>query len=189
MNRDLNETTAVLAAGYARSETAWGHDALSEVPIWAAARRGLEARYGVYGAGESITGSLDELLRTAPMSGPCTPDARGSIQESGRFELLQKWEGVVLSVESESFWVRLRDLTGDASEEEAEFPTRELSREEQEWLLPGAFLYWTIGYEDRNGQRRRVSALRFRRVGGAQAGDIAAARGEAQRLAEAFNWH
>lgn len=189
MNQDLNETTAVLAADGAQDETVWAHDALSEIPMRAAARRGLEARYGAHRARESATGSLDEVVRTAPMSGLGGPDDRHFIQESGRFELLQKWEGVVLSVEQDSFWVRLRDLTGDAGEEEAEFPLRELSREEQEWLLPGAFLYWTIGYEDRNGQRRRVSVLRFRRIGGAQASDVEAARGEAQRLAAAFNWH
>ena len=105
-----------------------------------------------------------------------------------RFVLLQKWEGLVLRVEGDSFWSRLSDLTHEGPDEEAEFLLAEIPPLEQEWLVPGNVFYWTIGYRDVCGQRRRESAIRFRRVPGPGEQSMRRAGEEASRIAEDFGW-
>ena len=83
---------------------------------------------------------------------------------STRFISLQKWECVVLQVLDDSFIARLIDLTNESPDEEAEFALDEVHREDQLLIAEGAVFYWSIGYLETGGQRRRVSDIRFRRL-------------------------
>lgn len=82
-----------------------------------------------------------------------------------RFHDLQKFEGTVLTVSSDSFMARLQDKTNQLPEEEAEFPLEEVMPGDRELVEVGAVFYWTIGYERKvYGQQSRSSVIRFRRI-------------------------
>jgi len=96
---------------------------------------------------------------------PEKPVQARSQLELGKFIALQRWEGVVLEVMSESFVARLVDRTEPGPDEEAEFRLDEVSRPDLPLVVPGAVFYWSIGYLDRpSGQRMRQSVMRFRRL-------------------------
>lgn len=83
-----------------------------------------------------------------------------------QFELLQQWEGTVLSVREDEFDAELSDRTGRATDLEiATFPLEEVSESDRDLVVSGAVFYWSIGFEvARSGQKRRVSLIRFRRL-------------------------
>ena len=92
------------------------------------------------------------------------------IAPSANFELdtfmaLQKWEGYVISVNKGTFIARLKDLTNNYPDEQAEIEIEEIPFNDREMLCPGAVFYWSIGYNDSiTGQRTRQSLIRFRRL-------------------------
>jgi hypothetical protein len=114
----------------------------------------------------------------------------GMFSEHDSFEVLQKWEGVVTSVGTDSFVARLRDLSFYSEEdEEAEFPIEEISQADIALLAPGAVFYWCVGYWDTViGQRRRASEIRFRRLPTWSKMQLQKARKEAEELSELLAW-
>ncbi|HAB15370.1 MAG TPA: hypothetical protein PLX89_08240 [Verrucomicrobiota bacterium] len=81
------------------------------------------------------------------------------------FEVLQKFEGVVSSVSSDSFVAQLFDRSGSGPEEEAEILLAEVMPGDRELVHPGAMFYWVIGYERKvHGQISRSSVIRFKRL-------------------------
>jgi hypothetical protein len=77
----------------------------------------------------------------------------------------QKYEGIVLEVKNDSFIARLRNLTEENDDEEAEFSTADLSDDDVGLLEAGAFFYWNIGYLVlTGGQRIGCHWLNFRRL-------------------------
>jgi len=95
---------------------------------------------------------------------------------------------VVLRTTVDTFWARLSDLTQAAPEEEAEFSLEEVTPFEQEWLVPGNVFYWTMGYRDVHGQRKRESAIRFRRVASPGVQEQQRAEAGAADIAKSFGW-
>lgn len=114
----------------------------------------------------------------------------GMFSTHDSFEMLQKWEGVVTSIGTDSFVARLKDLSSYSEEdEEAEFPIEEISQADIALLARGAVFYWCIGYWDTvNGQRRRASEIRFRRLPTWSKRQLAKARKEAEELSELLAW-
>jgi hypothetical protein len=85
--------------------------------------------------------------------------------ERARFELLQQWEGTVTEVGEGEFTAKICDLTDPSRPDEiVSLASDEVSAGDLPLLKPGAVFYWSIGYETELGQKRRVSALRFRRL-------------------------
>jgi len=80
------------------------------------------------------------------------------------FLSLQKWEGNILSVKNDSFQAELVDLTNKGSKELIELQKEDVPLEDKHLIKVGAIFYWTIGYEDYNGQRKKTSIIRFRRL-------------------------
>lgn len=82
-----------------------------------------------------------------------------------KLRLEQAFEGVVLTVDEENrtFLARLKDCTANMPDEEAAFPFDEISAEDHPLIVAGALFSWHIGREERAGQVRRVSEIRFRR--------------------------
>lgn len=109
-------------------------------------------------------------------------------QPHSRFEVLQKWEGFVLDVLSDSFTARLIDLTQKGSDEEGEFALDEIDAADKELLNPGAIFYWYIGYSDSSTGRARVSVIRFRRLPIWRSEELQRARREAERLSGLLEW-
>lgn len=83
-----------------------------------------------------------------------------------RVEVLQRWEGVVIWINKDSFGSRLKDLTDPQREEElVEFSIDEISENDDNLLQVGAVFYWSISYRiEPSGQKRRESTIRFRRL-------------------------
>ena len=106
-----------------------------------------------------------------------------------RFLVLQQYEGVVLSVDSESFWARLVNKTSpEETDVEGEFPLDVVSRPDRGLVEPGAVFYWYIGYHDSpSGQRTRQSVLRFRRFPAVDDEDLSQARREARQMMAALD--
>jgi len=103
--------------------------------------------------------------------------------EPYHFDLLQQWEGIVQSIEGETFTVVLHDLTHDALEHEATLPVEEVSPADRKLLKPGAVFYWSIGYKRHlSGQQERVSAIRMRRLPGWSRRDVEAVERRAAEL-------
>jgi len=84
------------------------------------------------------------------------------------FRLLQQWEGTVTAVDVNEFVAELRDLTDPAlPREEATFDLEEVSPGDMSLLVLGALFRWNVGYRtNTEGQRERVSQMRFVRIPG-----------------------
>jgi len=107
-----------------------------------------------------------ETLSATNIGNIATPVLRAPDYDrsNSEFRVLQKWQGYVLSIGSQTFSARLQDLTAQTQQEEFEFSIDDIPDEDQKLLRPGAVFYWKIGYLDaRNGQRYRTSDIRFRR--------------------------
>ena len=113
----------------------------------------------------------------------------GPFKPRVRFKVLQQFEGTVLEISKEECRARVRDLRRSEFVEEITFSTEEISESDREIAVPGSVFYWDIGYQDRiDGQRLRVSVIRFRRIPVWREKDLAAARKEAKSLSESLGW-
>lgn len=103
---------------------------------------------------------------------------------------LQQWEGIVISVGTEYFWARLRDLTNQSNpEEEAEILISEISEEDRKILKPGALFYWSIFYHEKErGPRRRVSDIRMARIPVWREKDVQNAKQEIDEIFSDLGW-
>lgn len=143
---------------------------------------------------ETFTGQTVDLdgLNKVSADGAHQPKHIISLKTEPRqsaFVSLQKWEGVVVEVLSDSFLTRLVDLTRTGPDEEAEFPLDEVSEEDRPLIRPGAIFYWNIGYHNSySGQRTRTSIIRFRRLPAWTREEIEAAKREAERLGQSIGW-
>ncbi|MCI0454176.1 MAG: hypothetical protein L0Y68_04175 [Candidatus Dadabacteria bacterium] len=105
------------------------------------------------------------------------------------FLSLQKWEGNVIEVMKDYFLAKLVDLTAPGADEQAEIPLEEVSIEDLDLVVPGAIFYWNIGYEDEsNGQRKRTSIIRFRRLPAWSQSEIKEAKKEAEEIGKSLKW-
>jgi hypothetical protein len=141
----------------------------------------------------SMSGSMSIVGNLAVASlPPVTPSVyiRKSIysEPQSRFEVLQKWEGVVLEVLSDSFTARLSDLTRQGPDEDAEFALEEIDIGDRDLLRPGAVFYWNIGYSDSLTGRARVSIIRFRRLPIWRRDELEKAKRDAERLSNLIDW-
>ena len=100
---------------------------------------------------------------------------------------LQKWEGYVTEVCSDTFWARLSPIFGEGSDQDAEIYLEEVDLEDRTLIKPGAVFYWTIGYLNRPSGRQRSSVIRFRRLPVWSKQDLIKARATAQTFKQLFN--
>jgi hypothetical protein len=104
------------------------------------------------------------------------------------FILLQKWDGVVVEADQDTFTAKLLDARGNAAPQNATFARAELSNDEQELIEPGAPFVWTVGYKQRGGTRERSSVMYFRRLPTWSASELEAAETRAQTLRKTIGW-
>jgi len=104
------------------------------------------------------------------------------------FILLQKWDGVVLEVDDESFTAKLIDSDERLPDHDATFLRAELPKEEQGLIEPGAPFVWTLGYRKIGSTRERASVLYFRRLPPWDEREIVAAEPRAEELRECIEW-
>lgn len=106
---------------------------------------------------------------------------------SERFTLLQKWDGVVVDADAETFTARLLDSHGELPPQQAIFSRSELWSGEQNQIAVGAPFVWTIGYRH-NPSRERVSYLYFRRLPPWSEDELNTARSRAEKVSTAIGW-
>ena len=111
---------------------------------------------------------------------------------SSRVVVLQKWEGIVEEIDEAAgeFSVVVRDLINpDAPNELITMSIAEVPPPDLDLLVPGAVFYWSMGYEDfLDGQRKRSSSIRFRRLPQWRGAEITKARKEAAHLRDELDW-
>jgi hypothetical protein len=83
-----------------------------------------------------------------------------------KVKVLQEWVGDVVQVSTNGFLARVADKSNSRNAlEEVELAFDEVSHSDLPLVVEGARFYWSIGYCDTpEGQRQRVSALRFARL-------------------------
>lgn len=100
--------------------------------------------------------------------------------------IVQDWEGIVESIETETFTALLRDLTADEAYpgERADLPIEDITPDDRGLLKPSAIFYLTVGRSTGpTGQRQRFSRMEFRRLPVWTSADFDRADERAQRLA------
>lgn len=113
----------------------------------------------------------------------------GPFRPRYRFKVLQQFEGTVLEISGDECRAHVRDLTNPEFIEEITFSIEEISESDRSLAVPGAVFYWDIGYQDRiDGQRLRVSSIRFRRIPMWKEKDLASSRTEAKLISESLGW-
>ncbi|HXX95360.1 MAG TPA: hypothetical protein VEN81_17190 [Planctomycetota bacterium] len=109
---------------------------------------------------------------------------------SRQFNVLQKWQGEVQSVEraEKEFVAVTRDLEDESrSDENVTFSFDEVPKADWSLILPGAVFYWSVGYEqDEMGTVYGKSLVRFRRLPPWSDREIQRIKEEARRLKEYF---
>jgi len=127
-------------------------------------------------AGFAGTRGMEEAAPRPPVVWvPVVPLNRDS------FDVLQRFEGTVVSVTGDSFVGRLLDKTNPGPEEEAEISLDEVMPGDHALVKPGAVFYWVIGYERKaHGQLSRSSVIRFQRVPSWSAADVERAKQAAE---------
>jgi hypothetical protein len=106
---------------------------------------------------------------------------------NGDFELLQLWEGYVISVESGVMRCRLVDKTDDLNpDEEVVISVNEIDPSDHHLIKPGAVFYWSIRYADHGRGKSKESLFRFRRLPVIKKSLVEKAREQAKQLEELF---
>lgn len=134
---------------------------------------------------EALVGNTRETVRNrTPRRGAVSSQRRSAV----RFWLLNKWQGRVLAIGSDTFQAELFDLAHPNIIEHAEFPLSELPADGRALLRPGAVFYWMIGYRDEGTrQRTRESIIWMRRSGIMGADKFKAALESVNRTWAAFD--
>ncbi|WP_339673886.1 hypothetical protein [Dasania marina] len=140
----------------------------------------------------SSNGQVNDTFDQANMDIMPAVSARVGVYKklSGSFQLLQKWQGLVLSIDEdkEEFDAEIADKTDPANPlEKVTISFDELSISDLSILREGAVFYWTIGYGvDSSGTKEKKSLLRISRLKGFSTSDIAKSESKADKLLELF---
>jgi hypothetical protein len=111
-----------------------------------------------------------------------TPDVSTAV-------IKDRWEGVVEQVAKDHFVARLISLTEDAPPIVAEFDREILNPDDEELVVVGSRFYVNTGFVPTGSNRRRkVSAVRFRRLPPWRAEELQAAMARARKRLDALEF-
>lgn len=83
-----------------------------------------------------------------------------------KFWVLNKWQGQITAVGTNTFEADLFDLSDPSIVEHGKFLKTEIPPEDVGLIRPGTVFYWYVGYRDMSfGQRKRESIIWLRRGG------------------------
>jgi len=138
---------------------------------------------------DNATAVSTEAPANLGLSAPPVIVLPGPFKPRHRFKVLQQFEGTLLEISGDECRARIRDLTKPGFVEEITFSIEEISESDHNIAVPGAVFYWDIGYQDRiDGQRLRVSSVRFRRIPMWKEKDLISSQREAESLSETLGW-
>ena len=104
------------------------------------------------------------------------------------FSLVEKFDGVVLSVDDKAFVARLFPSEAETHPAVAEFPRSELSDEDQALLFAGAPFVLTIGFRTSGSSRKRESSFYMRRMPAWSEEELNRATERAKTFSETVGW-
>lgn len=139
---------------------------------------------------EPIISSVREIIDDVESIGKAQIQLHPGTRVTEPFELLQQWEGCVLSISRDTFTASLYDLTNTrgVADEEAEFSIEDVSDSDLHLLREGAIFRWLIGYRKRPSGKVSESKLVFRRMPVWRREDLDRARAEAISISESIQW-
>lgn len=108
------------------------------------------------------------------------PDPSSLHQQPERFQTIKNWEGVVTSVEGDSFFasMRLTNSKSERAEDEFEIDIDNVARGDRDLVREGAIFYLTVGIRRPRGEGpQKTTRIIFRRMPRWSSRDIE--RGEA----------
>jgi len=136
---------------------------------------------GVF-AGERVVTILESRLEDQDDSIPVTEKPKS------RTHIIQEWDGVVESVQGESFLARLYESSEDFPLKTAEIPLEEV-KEQRELVRPGARFIWFIGYRVQGSTRSRMSEITFRKLPKWTKAEIEAGAKLGEKLGDTAGWY
>jgi hypothetical protein len=99
------------------------------------------------------------------------------------------WVGFVSSIGAKTFRAKVEDLkSNNKVYEDAEFEINDLAEDEINMLKIGSVFYWSIGYEYRNGTKKKESFIRFKRLPKFTDNQIDTALDLSNELFDSLNW-
>jgi hypothetical protein len=132
--------------------------------------------------------SQDEVLMNPNFNLPSFEKRLNILNTRNYFSRTQKWIGHVTSKGDTYFNAKLKDLSFGGTDEIAEFEIEEISFEDREMIKIGAAFYWSLGYSNVNGQRKKESIIRFQRFLPWSSVDFDQATDRANDLFNQLNW-
>jgi len=101
----------------------------------------------------------------------------------------QTWLGYVIDIDEEKFIAKLEDLNNPGGTHEIiEFSLDEVSPGDKDLLNRGSIFYWSVGSLMNNGQFKKESILRFKRVAQWSEEEYDKATDLADMLYKSFTW-
>jgi hypothetical protein len=104
------------------------------------------------------------------------------------FFLLEKWDGIVIDADAETFSARLQRFDDGGHPISAVFSKDEIMPGQRDQIAIGAPFVWTIGYRDIGTTRHRESQIYFRRLGNWEPREISAGVKRSTALIESIGW-
>jgi hypothetical protein len=101
----------------------------------------------------------------------------------------QTWQGFVIEINKSKFIAKLEDLTRPSGTYEiVEFELGDVSPGDIDLLQEGSIFYWSVGSIMANGQLKKESILRFKRVAQWSAEEYDKAADLADTLSKSIHW-
>lgn len=100
----------------------------------------------------------------------------------------QNWIGHILELKKDEFTAKLIDKNDPSTYEIAQFEIDEVSAGDLSLLKIGALFYWSVGYANENGQIKKQSLIRFKRVADFCVDDFDSIIDDANRLNINLKW-
>lgn len=100
----------------------------------------------------------------------------------------QDWVGYVTEIQQEIFSAKLFDIYDDTTYEIAEFEISDVSKDDIELLKIGAIFYWSVGHATFNGQVKKQSFIKFKRVKSISAERFDEINDNADKLFKEIKW-
>jgi hypothetical protein len=139
----------------------------------------------------SIKAIRTERARLDPNAQPVEPATTTLAEQEhaqARVEILDRWDGIVVGVGDTTFKARLLAEDGGRPQADVEIFTSEVPLGDRHLIREGSVFFWHVGYRDPEGDRERVSRIRFRPLPAKTKADLRRAQRRADEIRRRVGW-